>query len=80
MEKSSSLKLFTQVNTFPPLIDDDEDEEFEKFLSDLEEQDPDEDEFVINDKFIADFDDKEDDMINADDVVSAYCRNLTKGK
>ena len=40
------------MNCFPPLIDDDEDEEFEKFLSELEEEDPNEDEFVINDKFI----------------------------
>ena len=50
--------------------------EFEKFLGELEEQDPNEAEFVINDKFIADFDDKED-AITEDDVVSAYCRNLT---
>ena len=64
------------VNNFPPLIDDDEDEEFEKFLDDLEEKDPNEDEFVINDRFIADFDDKEEDMITEDDVVSSYCRNL----
>ena len=68
--------IYLLVNCFPPLIDDDEDEEFEKFLSELEEQDPNEDEFVVNDKFIADFDDKEDAM-NEDDVVSAYCRNLT---
>ena len=63
------------VNNFPPLIDDDEDEEFEKFLNDLEEKDPDEDEFAINDRFIADFDDKEEDM-SMEDVVSSYCRNL----
>ena len=68
--------IYLLVNCFPPLIDDDEDEEFEKFLSELEEEDPNEDEFVVNDKFIADFDDKEDAM-NEDDVVSAYCRNLT---
>ena len=69
--------IYVLVNCFPPLIDDDEDEEFEKFLSELEEQDPNEDEFVINDKFIADFDDKED-AITEDDVVSAYCRNLNE--
>ena len=64
------------VNNFPPLIDDDEDEEFEKFLHDLEEKDPDEDEFAINDRFIANFDDKEEDMITEEDVVSSYCKNL----
>ena len=69
--------IYVLVNCFPPLIDDDEDLEFEKFLGELEEQDPNEAEFVINDKFIADFDDKED-MITEDDVVSAYCRNLNE--
>ena len=28
-----------------------------------EEEEPDEEQFVVNDRFIADFDDKEDDMI-----------------
>ena len=63
-----------QVNNFPPLIADDEDEDFEKFLSgigtgDVEEGDPDENEFVINDRFIADFDDEEEDMTNEENYA-----------
>ena len=63
-----------QVNNFPPLIADAEDEDFEKFLSGIgtdepEEEDPDENEFAINDRFIADFDDKEEDMINDEDYA-----------
>ena len=61
---------------FLQLIDDDEDVEFENFLNDLEEKEPDEDEFAINDRFIANFDDKEEDMITEEDVVSSYCKNL----
>ena len=69
------LILAYTVNQFPPLLSDDEDEDFEKFLSDLPEEEPDEEEFIINDRFIADFNDKDEDMITEDDVVSTFCRN-----
>ena len=47
------------------MIEDDEDEDFEKFLAGLDEEpeegeDPDEDEFAINDRFIRDFEDGDD--------------------
>ena len=47
------------------MLEDDEDEDFEKFLSSLEEEpeeeeDPDEDEFAFNDRFIQDFEDVDD--------------------
>ena len=63
INKIVTILAFT-VNNFPPLLDDDEDEEFEMYLRELpEEEEPDEEQFVVNDRFIADFDDKEDDMI-----------------
>ena len=64
------------VNNFGPLIDDDEDVEFEKYLGELPNEDPEEEEFAINDRFIADFNDKDEDMIKEDDVVSTFCRNF----
>ena len=66
VKKRIIWKLLTcPVNNFPPLLEDDEDEDFEKFLSSLEEEpeeeeDPDEDEFAFNDRFIQDFEDVDD--------------------
>ena len=58
--------LICPVNNFPPLLEDDEDEDFEKFLDSLEEEpeeeeeEPDTEEFAFNDRFIQDFDDNDD--------------------
>ena len=52
------------VNNFPPLLDDDEDQDFETFLSGLEKEDPDEEEFAINDQFIQDYEDEDDMTVN----------------
>ena len=55
---------------FRPLIDDDEDEEFEKFLDELPEEDDaiDVERFIYSDKFIKDHE--------YDDAhVSSYCAN-----
>ena len=59
------IKILTcTVNNFPPLLEGPEDEDFERFLSTLdkepEEEDPDEEEFAINDRFIRDFEDVDD--------------------
>ena len=47
------------------MLEDDEDEDFEKFLASLEEEpeneeDPDEAQFAVNDIFIRDFEDGDD--------------------
>ena len=66
MEKRILWKLLTcLVNNFPPLIEDDEDEDFEEFLANLDkepeaEEDPDEEEFAFNNRFIRDFEDVDD--------------------
>ena len=44
------------VNSFGPLLQDDEDLEFDKFISELEDEDPNADDFARNDLFIANFD------------------------
>ena len=63
--KRLSENYLPVVNNFPPLLEDDEDEDFEKFLASLdeepeEEEDPDEDQFAFNDRFIQDFEDVDD--------------------
>ena len=70
-EKRLIWKLLTcPVNNFPPLLEDDEDKDFEKFLDGLEEEpeekeeEPDEEQFAFNDRFIQDLEDN-DDMIFA---------------
>ena len=58
------------ITFYRPLIEDDEDEEFQTFLDELPEEDnePDVDRFIYSDKFIkdAEYDDAH---------VSSYCAN-----
>ena len=63
-------------NLYSPLIDEDEDDEFQKFLDDIDEEDDDDDQepnvdqFIRNDKFIQDY--------GSNDTISSFCRDLSK--
>ena len=49
------------VNTFPPLLENDLiDQDFENFLEEFETMDPNEAEFIMNDRFIANYDENDD--------------------
>ena len=49
------------VNTFPPLLQNDLiDQDFENFLEEFETMDPNEAEFIMNDRFIANYDENDD--------------------
>ena len=53
------------VNTFPPLLQNDLiDQDFENFLGEFEDMDPNEAEFIMNDQFIANYDENDDENWN----------------
>ena len=63
------LILSFVVNTFGPLLEDDEDQDFDKFVTELEDEDPNADNFARNDRFIANFDENDDKVY---DNVSSF--------
>ena len=78
---SSHLYIFILDS---PLIDEDENDEFQKFLDGIDEEDDNDDEdpdqdkepnveqFIRNDKFIQDYE------INDTDTISSFCRDMSK--